>query len=677
MSADAALDDLANRAGVHPVFRDMNGQERLASAETRRALLAANGLPASSEADLRESLARLDAEASARMVPDDVIVAAGSPQEIPLDAGTEWQVLGEDRQSVLAAGRSDGVARLPALEVGFFLLHVEQGGRTQEATLMATPPRAPSVTQVAGQERQWGVVAALFALQSGRNGGIGDFRDLSDLAHELGRQGAGFLGINPVHALGWHDTTTISPYSPTHRGFLNTAHIALDGLDPVDSLPARQAGVSEMLDYAAHRSHHRRGLQAAFQRFDSQAAAPERAAFEAFVQASGPRLRDFARFEALSAQHGSDCRQWPAGLQDPAGAPRSTDAAAERFHCWLQWVAHTQLETAQARACEGGMALGLYLDLAVGARLGGAEYWANAPARATGVSIGAPPDDLSPAGQNWGLGGYAPRKLTATRYASLRQILGQSMRHCGILRIDHALGLNRSFWLPDDGTPGGYISQPFDSLLAVVAIEAWKAGTVIVGEDLGLVPEGFRERIARAGLYGYTVLQFEREADGRFRMPGDLRPQTLACFGTHDTPTLRGYLEGHDIDWWHRLSWIDAAGEAQARLRRAGETRDLMGLAEDAEAADPCFGAVRRRVHEGLAKAPTALSAVQLDDLLALKSAQNLPGTIDEHPNWRRAYPLAVDDLASLPALHETAALMRDAGRARDDTNKERTGHDG
>lgn len=676
MSADGALEELARRAGVHAVFRDMNGVERVASPETRRALLTANGLPAATEAEVRESLELLDAEAAVRLIPDDVIVPAGQPSDVALTEGADWQVLGEDRQAVFAVGRSDGHARLPAMEVGFYLLQVAQGDHRQEATLLVTPPHAPSVTQITGKERQWGVVAALFALQSARNGGIGDFRDLGDLAHALGGQGAGFLGINPVHALGWQATTTISPYSPTHRGFLNTGHIALDALDGAAAAVPGKPGRDGMLDYASHAAHHRQALQAAFQWFEAQATAPDRAAFDAFVADEGARLQDFARFEALSTLHGADSRHWPAALQDPAGAPGTVDLAEERFHCWLQWIAHRQLEAAQARARAGGMALGLYLDLAVGARLGGAEYWANAPARATGVSIGAPPDDLSPAGQNWGLGGYAPRKLTATRYASLRQILAQSMRHCGILRIDHALGLNRSFWLPDDGTPGGYISQPFDALLAVVAIEAWKAGTVVVGEDLGLVPEGFRERIARAGLYGYTVLQFERDAQGRFRKPCELRPHTLACFGTHDTPTLRGFWEGHDIEWWHHLSWIDAAGKERAQTRRADEKKDLMGLPGDAPAPDADFAAVRHRIHEGLAQAPTALSAVQLDDLLALKPAQNLPGTVDEHPNWRRAYPAQVGDLAALPALRETATLMRAAGRGSDGTNNERTGHE-
>jgi 4-alpha-glucanotransferase len=475
-----------------------------------------------------------------------------------------------------------------------------------------------------------------------------------------------------VHALGWANETTISPYSPTHRGFLNAMHIRLEGAGDAGAPPV----TGEFLDYAAHAGRQRPGLQAGFAAFEARADPEEHAAFAAFQSAGGTDLRKFAAFEALSTHHGADARIWPSDLQDPEAASRAADPDEIRFHLWMQWRAERQLGAAQETARAEGARLGLYLDLAVGARLGGAEHWANADARAEGVSIGAPPDALSPAGQNWGLCAYAPRKLQATRYAALRQILRQNMRHCGLLRIDHALGLNRSFWLPSDGTPGGYISQPFDALLAVVCIEAWRNGTVIVGEDLGLVPEGFRARIADAGLYGYTVLQFERDDAGRFRAPDHLRPHTLACFGTHDTPTLRGFWEGRDIDWWRRLDWIAEDDAPQARARRADEKRDLIGAVEEDAVENISFDEVRHRIHRHLATAPTALAAVQLDDMLGLPEAQNLPGTIDEHPNWRRAYPFDLADLAGEHSLQETARMMRNAGRGQPRPEDERTDHD-
>ncbi|MEM6889599.1 MAG: 4-alpha-glucanotransferase [Pseudomonadota bacterium] len=672
MTADDELAHLAARAGLHASFRDMNRIERTITSETRRVLLEANGLPALTLGDVRESLARLDAEASARFVPDDVIIQAGRPFELTMAGGSDWTVQDEDSLSVLAEGRSAGLVSLPPLDVGVYLLQISKGPRKQTATLLSAPARAPSVAAIAGAEKQWGVVAALYGLQTAGAFGLADFRDLGDLAGDLGKQGAAFLGINPVHALGWMNDDTISPYSPTHRGFLTADHIAID---PKKDPERPSAPPGSLLDYAAHRARHRPALVSAFAAFEAEVNPEANAAFDAFVSRGGDALQDFARFEAWSMVHGADVASWPANLRDRATAATVDPPPKMRFHLWLQWLADQQLRAAQTSARSGGMALGLYLDLAVGARLGGAEHWANAAARADGVSVGAPPDDLSPAGQNWGLTAYAPRKLIQTRYRALRQILRASMQHCGILRIDHVLGLNRSFWLPLDGTPGGYISQPFESLLALVAIEAHLSGTVIVGEDLGLVPSGFRSSMAQTGLYGYTVLQFERTEDGGFRRPEDLRPQTLACFGTHDTPTLRGYWEGHDIDWWHKLGWIKEEDVPKARSRRSQETRDLLVATGTPREISQTADDVRQNIHSALATGPTALSAVQLDDILGLREAQNLPGTVDEHPNWRRVCPASRAELAAHPGLVETATDMRAAGRGVVENPIERTSH--
>jgi 4-alpha-glucanotransferase len=414
-----------------------------------------------------------------------------------------------------------------------------------------------------------------------------------------------------------------------------------------------------LIDYAAHRAAHRPALETAFARFEAGATPAERQACDAFRAMGGQALLDFARFEALSESHGADSRKWPA---ETARAPVAPERVA--FHIWLQWRADRQLGAAQDSARGAGMALGLYLDLAVGPRLGGAETWGAASAAATGVSLGAPPDQLSPAGQNWQLAALSPNRLRAGRYAALRFVLRQNMRHCGLLRIDHALGLNRSFWLPEDGTPGGYIRQPFDALMAVIAIEAERAGCVVVGEDLGLVPEGFREDMARRGLYGYSVLQYEKDANGHFLPPEALRPQTLACFATHDTPTLAGFWQGRDIAWWERLGWVTQTEAARAMDGRQGEKRDLAGLAAPAPLPPRAGPGLRDTVHARLAQSPAALVAVQLDDILCIEEAQNLPGTVDEHPNWRRRCPQTLQEIETGPDLDKTASIMAHAGRA-------------
>lgn len=298
------------------------------------------------------------------------------------------------------------------------------------------------------------------------------------------------------------------------------------------------------------------------------------------------------------------------------------------------------------------MALGLYLDLAVGSRRDGAESWCAQTAIAQGVSIGAPPDHLSPAGQNWDLAAFAPRKLKAERYRPLRRIIAQTIRHAGIIRIDHVLGLNRSYWIPDDGSPGGYIHQPFESLLAVIKIEAARYNCAVIGEDLGLVPDGFRDTMRAHGFYGYSVLQYEKDDSGAFRTSDAGSAQVLSCFATHDTPTVKGYETGHDIGWWENLSWVDRETAENMREQRKA---DVSRYTEN--------GDFNANVHGMLAGSSACLAAVQLDDVLGAKEAQNLPGTIDEHPNWRRKYDIALEDLNDAPALKAIAALMTRAGR--------------
>lgn len=648
MNADAALQHLADLSGVFREFTDMQGVVHPALPPTQRTLIEANGLAAKTDAEVRESLGALKAQAKAAYVPGDVVAEVGQPHRIVLRAPVTWAVLSDGDGALLAEGRALSEFDLPALPLGVHTLRLEGSAGAQDATLIVAPRRCPSVYDLTGQERLWGVVASLYGLRSDPRKSLGDFEDLADLARILGQQAAGFVGVNPVHALGVAATDTISPYSPTHRGFLNTDHIAVGQ----NTLPHTGA----LLDYRAHREAQQAGLSAAFEAFNAAAPEGARHAFAGFCAQGGAALDDFAQFEAMSEHHGSDWRRWNA----PA---YKTDQERVRHHKWAQWMADQQLGHAGRAAKDAGMALGLYLDLAVGARVGGAESWGDTSAAATGVTLGAPPDQLSPAGQNWQLAALSPRKLQARQYDAFRFVLRQNMRHCGVLRIDHALGLSRSFWIPEDGSPGGYIRQPFQSLMAIIAIEAQRAGTVIVGEDLGLVPPGFRDDMAARGLYGYSVLQYEKDEKGQFLPPQTLRAQSLACFGTHDTPTLGGFWQAEDIRWWEKLGWITAPEAATAREDRQDEKRQLSGIGATEPLPLEASGAIRNRVHETLGATPAALVAVQLDDILGLTDAQNLPGTIDEHPNWRRRYPATLAEIADRTELQQTADLMANAGR--------------
>ncbi len=652
MNPDDALARLASLHGILTEFKDMAGVTHRTLPETQRALLRANGLDVGSPKDVQDEVRRHEEGKAQAIVRGDLVIRTNQKTSVSIAQPAQWEVLGETDGAILAEGRAEDCIDLPVLPDGVHTIRLKSLTHAQEVALVVAPSRTPSVSERTELEKVWGVTCAFYGLRSDASNSLADFDDLAAFARILGAKGAAFLGINPLHALGEAATDTISPYSPVHRGFLNTDHIALDHAVP----PPIQ---NETINYVAHRRHHSTELRKAYSAFLASADDASRRAFEVFRQQGGVWLRDFARYEAISAKFGSDARKWPSSIAESKG--QSPDQL--EYAMWAQWLADKQLSTAQQTARSSGMTLGLYLDLAVGARLGGAESWGKRSAMAEGVSLGAPPDHLSPAGQNWQLAGFSPRRLKASSYEAFRLVLRQNMRHAGVLRIDHALGLSRSFWVPEDGSPGGYIRQDFQVLMAIIAIEARRAGTVIVGEDLGLVPDGFRKEMAARGLYGYSVWQYEKDARGKLLPPNQLRAQSLACFGTHDTPTLEGYWQACDIAWWQKLGWIDTKEAARATDKRAGEKRQLAQVPAPNPLPNRAGAGVRDSVHADLASSPAALVAVQLDDVLCLEDAQNLPGTVDEHPNWRRMYPKTLSEIETGPDLKKTAEIMAQSNR--------------
>lgn len=649
MSAQNDLSALADMCGIWHDFHDLHGVLKPTSPETQKAFLTAIGIDVSDDDSIRKSLSTLRHEIEDRWFPDEIIVESGVETPLEFGLGADWQLRLDEDDHVFANGEPSDHITLPPLPSGVYALTATASGRTEIVTVLAAPKRLPSVEDLIGTTRMWGLNLALYGLRSKRNAGLGDFEDLAQVVQIAGTMGAGFLGTNPLHTMGHCDVDAISPYSPSHRGFLNTAYIALDHIPGVNNAPTPDAfddiNQAATVQYNAHKTTHQQSLEALFERFNGTADKFANANFAAFKTQGGTDLQDFAQFEALSETHGTQWPYWPAD-------PNTPPAARIDFHKWLQWVADTQLTDAQSRSKAAGMSLGLYLDLAVGSRRDGAESWCEQAAVAQGVSIGAPPDQLSPEGQNWNLTAFAPRKLRALRYRPLRRIIAQVIRHAGIIRIDHVLGLYRSYWIPDDGSPGGYIRQPFESLLAIIKIEAERSNCAVVGEDLGLVPDGFRKTMRDNGFYGYSVLQYEKDDQGRFRHPDDIPAQVLSCFATHDTPTVKGYETGRDIVWWEKLNWIDAQTADRMQINRSAEVNDFRGGAD-----------FRTLIHSQLAHSKAALVAVQLDDALGVVDAQNLPGTIDQHPNWRRKYDVDLDDLPFDKRIRETAKLMNDAGR--------------
>ena len=591
MNATQALDDLADRYGILPGYLDFAGIEQTTGPETKTALLRGAGLVLDSDAMIFEALADDTAKEDRRLLAAEVVIESGQPALLECPAGTEWRIVSEPQIEVCAGRAGKGGIKIPPLPSGIYGLEFAAQGSTGATTVIVAPPGLPSVDDITGTARIWGINLALYGLRSDRNTGLGDYEDLAQAAEGAVEFGAGFVGINPAHALGWRDSGTRSPYSPSHRGFLNTAHIALDGIIGLENNPAARkllaaaelnfapVRASETINYIEHQTQHQIILEQLFPKFMEQAEPDHRSNFNAFRLDRGRSLIEFAFFEALSEDHGADWRTWPSELQDKNSA-QVADAEQRlqpriRFHSWLQWLADQQLSGAQRRAKSSGMALGLYQDFAVGPRRGAAESWCESDTVARGVSLGAPPDHLSPGGQNWNIAAFAPNKLSTHKFAAQQRVIAQAIRHSGMLRIDHVLGMNRSFWIPDDGSPGGYVRQPSDVIFGIISIQAERAGIVVIGEDLGLVPEGFRKEMSRRGFYGYSVLQFEKSEKRGFAAYSDLRLRSLACFGTHDTPTMKGYWQGRDIDWWQKLGWIDQIQADRNRRDRSVEKLDL------------------------------------------------------------------------------------------------------
>ena len=696
MEREDNLNALATRFGILPGYRGFKGEQIKTSRETQIALLRANGLVLDNDVMIGEVLGELTAGDKYRSLATQIIVESGKPTEIPFGSPKHWRISLEGNDEIFSEGTGGDTIILPPLPSGIHSIGTLIDGREQNAILIAAPLHAPSIENYGCGPKAWGLNAALYGLRSARNNGLGDYGDLARMCEISAGAGADFLGVNPLHAIGYQDKDTISPYSPSHRGFLNIEHIATDSIGALENLPDAKAILShsrlqldalresELVDYQGHRHYHHGKLEALFRIFVEQAGPAALGIFDEFCRNRGEYLEKFALFEAISEEHGADWRQWPRNLQrqDQVAISKIRKQLSNRisFHSWLQWVADTQIAAAQDNAKSNGMGLGLYLDLAVGARRGAAESWCENSSVARGVSLGAPPDLLNPNGQNWDITAYAPRKLAESKYRALRRTYGQAMRHCAILRIDHALGLNRSFWIPDDGSAGGYIRQPFEAMLAIIAMEALAADCIIIGEDLGLVPEGFRKTMSEKAIYGYSVLQYEKNHAGQFTQPADLRANTLACFGTHDTPTLKGYWRGEDIDLWKSAGIIDAQTGISAHRQRALDLRKLMAIGPHKKSVAKNgvidIDGLYNTVHNALAGSAAAMVSVQLDDVLGQSEAQNYPGTVDEYPNWRRKCPQLLDEIGKNDALDKMGRCMKENDRVRGQRPRGRTKSD-
>jgi len=722
MNDDAErLHGLADAAGIARFYVDATGQPREVSLATLRSLLAALGVEISAdEIGGRHATPR-------RMLDPVAVIEEGQPPAVAISlpagdapSGGAWRLENED------GGRIDGVFRLddlsvlaadagtigrrlplpaaPALPLGYHRLQVDIGRHSEIATIIVVPGQAYLPEAWAAGRRDWAITAQLYAVRSRRNWGIGDFSDLSILAAGAAQWGASAIGLNPLHALLAAEPPQISPYSPSSRSLLNPIYIDVAAVPEFAEDPATAASASEsaalrstsFVDYRGvwaakqqalsrlHRVFRRRHLGA-----HGEPLTDRGKAFVGFRRQLGAPLERFAVFDALHEHlraqgHRSGWHDWPASYRDPASPTVVAFAADHRDRVelaqYLQWEADRQLGAAAAAAQGAGMSIGLYRDIAVGASPDGAEAWGDQDLLVPGVSIGAPPDAYNSRGQDWGLAPLSPLSLRARAFAPFIATLRANMRHAGAVRIDHILGLRRLWWVPWGSLPteGAYIAYPLNELAGIVALESRRNRCLVVGEDLGTVPEGFRDDMQRRAILSYRVLMFEREhGDGGFIKPAAYPELAAAAVSTHDLATLQGFWQARDLDWRDKIGVYASAEDAERDRRHRLASREKLaealcgegGLSPEAaallnEMAPDGPMALAVAAHRFLASARSRLLLVQLEDLLGEIEQVNLPGTVDEHPNWRRKLRLTLEEILADPAIRRLAQAIEDGRRA-------------
>ena len=580
---------------------------------------------------------------------------------------------------------------------------MKDGAVLGETRMVVVPERCYRPPELADHGRVWGAAVQLYAVRSERNWGIGDFTDLATLVEQWGTRGAGIVGVNPLHALFPHNPQHASPYSPSSRCFVNVLYLDVEAVaDFAECAEARDAARTPefqprlaalrdagLVDYPAVAQLKMPMLERCFAHFGGHllaAATPRTQAFRAYQAAYAPALRRHALFEALQEHfHRQDAAiwgwpVWPEAYRDPASVEVARFALAHagrvEFYEYLQWQADLQLEAVGRRCIDLGLGIGLYQDLAVSVDRGGAEAWANQDLYAIAASIGAPPDDFNLNGQDWGLPPLVPERLRAAAYAPFIATLRANMRHAGALRIDHVMALSRLFWIPQSGVPrdGAYVHYPFEDLVGIVALESHRNRCLVIGEDLGTVTDEVRATLARVGILSYRVLLFERQHSGEFKPPAQYPADALVTAATHDLPTLAGYWAGGDLALRRGLGLFPSEDvyqaqlhgrmEDRARLLRALEREGLLpeGVGTDPAAQPELTPALLRQLQVFLASSPARVQVVQLEDVLGVAEQVNLPGTTEQHPNWRRKLPLALErwpDEPRFTALAATLAALR------------------
>lgn len=688
------LQQLADAHGVGTSFQGWDGLPHSVAEGTLVKVLGALGVPAHSNEQIRAGLEEAELAPWRRMLPPAVVIQQGEPAQVPvhvpdgtpvslrisLEAGAGTRDAAQ--QDVWVQPRDvDGVSigratfALPEdLPLGWHTLQATSGIHTAEATLVVTPARLDTARDLE-KRRGWGLATQLYSVRSKRSWGIGDFADLADLAALSGARGADYVLVNPLHAAEPVPPVQPSPYSPSTRRFFNPIYIRIEAIPELAYLrPRRRASLEKLHEEVAGLNKdsgrldrdavYAAKLQALELLYHTRRSPSRQAAFDEFCRISGAGLDDFALWSAIREDTAPGDPLWA----DPAFSLGSPQAEALRekladrigFHRWLQWICDEQLESAQQAALRSGMRLGVVHDLAVGVDHSSADAWTLRGVLAPATSVGAPPDMYNQQGQDWGQPPWHPARLAEAGYRPFRNMLATVLRHAGGIRVDHILGLFRLWWIPTGNAPGdgAYVKYDHEALIGILALEAHRAGAVVIGEDLGTFEPWVRDYLAARGILGTSILWFEYDGDSPLA-PEKYRTQALASVNTHDLPPTAGYLAGDHVALRSTLGLLERS-EAEERAEHNASLEKMFALLRERgylpEAGSSAETEARtiEALHLLLTRTPSVLLGVALVDAVGERRVQNQPGTTEAlYPNWQ--VPLAGPDgrpvfLDDLPA---------------------------
>jgi 4-alpha-glucanotransferase len=719
----ALIERLAELRGLGEAYHNYRGELQQFSLETKAGILNAMGCVIDDSDALAAEIAQVETARWRKFLP---VVATARGPRIGLDINVTarefggmilWRALLEDGSQLEGAVSSADCAEVWRGEVqgswitrrrfelaadlppGYHDFEAKiAGGAADHCLLIVSPPKCFEPPAIAAGRRLWGIAVQLYTVRSHRNWGIGDFGDLEMLIRWMASCGAGFIGINPLHALAPADPARSSPYSASSRHFLNVLYISVPAVAEFEQCPAVRARMADpefahrlrglrtqqLVDYCGVADLKFEILALLYQDFRDKhlAVRSERGRdFLDFVARRGLPLQLHARFDALDrffrGTQGSagGWMSWPQEYRDVNGGAAARFALEHReeveFYAYLQWLAHEQLVRAQALTRELGMPIGLYGDYAVGANPSGSETWVDPVSYCLGAEIGAPPDPLALKGQGWGIPPPDPAALQAQRLQGFTQLIRDNMRYYGALRLDHVMSLCRLWWVPAGcaATAGAYVHYPLQQLLTVLSLESARSSCLVVGEDLGVVPDAMRKAMPEFGLYHYKVLLFEK-ISGRFRRPDEFVRHALAAATTHDLPTLRSYWEARDIELRRRLNLFPSAEIENDVVRERDHDREMLLIALREQGLNPAHPAaplepytdeLGHALHLYLARSSTALVALQLEDLLGMTDPVNVPGTFTEYPNWQRKVTASIEEMAGRSDLAERLAEINRA----------------